>query len=63
MVKNIDNALGINKKHIPKFKGPYEIKKVLPNNRYVIKGIEGFQITQLPFNSVFKSKYMKPWMK
>jgi len=63
MVKNIDTTPGVNKKHIPKFKGPYEIKVVLPNDRYVVKDIEGFQVTQLPFNSVFESKYIQPWIK
>lgn len=63
MVKNIDTTPGVNKKHIPKFKGPYEIKVVLPNDRYVVKDIQGFQVTQLPFDSVFESKYIKPWIK
>jgi len=62
MVKNVDTTPGENKKHIPKFKGPYEVNVVLPNDRYVVRDIEGFQITQLPFNSVFESKYIKPWI-
>lgn len=42
MVKNVDTIPEINKKHIPEFKGPYEVKVVLPNDRYVIKDIQGF---------------------
>ncbi|CAI6359970.1 unnamed protein product [Macrosiphum euphorbiae] len=63
MIKNVDTTPGVNKKHIPKFKGPYEIKKVLPNDRYVIQDIPGFQVTQMPFNSVYEARNMKPWIK
>lgn len=62
MIKNVDTTPGVCKKHIPKFKGPYEIKTVLPNDRYVIQDIQGFQITQIPFNSVFEARNMKPWI-
>lgn len=63
MIKNVDTTPGVSKKHIPKFKGPYEIKAVLPNDRYVIKDIDGFQVTQTPLNSVYESKHIKPWIK
>lgn len=62
-VKNVDTTPGVSKKHIPKFKGPYEVKVVLPNDRYVIKDIPGFQVTQLPFESVFECKHIKPWIR
>lgn len=63
MIKNVDTTPGVSEKHIPKFKGPYEIKTVLPNDRYVIQNIPGFQVTQIPLNSVYESKNMKPWIK
>jgi len=63
MIKNIDTTTGYSKKHIPKFKGPYKIKKALGNDRYVLTDVEGFQVTQIPFNSVYESKNMKPWIK
>jgi len=63
MIKNVDTTPGVNKKHIPKFKGSYEIKKVLPNDRYVIQDIPGFRVTQMPFNSVYEARNMKPWIK
>lgn len=52
MIKNIDTTPGVCKKHIPKFKGPYEIKTVLPNDRYIVQDIPGFQVTQIPFNCI-----------
>lgn len=63
MIKNVDTTPGVNKKHIPKFKGPYEIKKVLPNDRYVIQDIPGSRVTQMPFNSVYEARNMKSWIK
>lgn len=63
MIKNIDTTPGSSKKHIPKFKGPYRVKKALGNDRYVLNDVEGFQVTQIPFDSVYESKHMKPWIK
>lgn len=62
MIKNVDTTPGVSKKHIPKYKGPYEIKFVLPNDRYVIKDIDGFQVTQIPLDSVYECKNIKPWI-
>lgn len=42
MIKIVDATPGVNKKHIPKFKGPYEIKTVLLNDKYVSQDIPGF---------------------
>ncbi|KAF0721130.1 Retrotransposable element Tf2 protein type 1, partial [Aphis craccivora] len=63
MIKNVDTTPGVNKKHIPKFEGPYKIKTILPNDRYVIQDIPGFQVTQIPFNSVYEARNMKPFIK
>ncbi|CAK9799271.1 Transposon Ty3-I Gag-Pol polyprotein [Anthophora plagiata] len=62
MIKNIDTSAGINKKLIPKFKGPYVVKKVLDCDRYVISDIEGFQVTQMPYNGVLSPDNMKPYI-
>ncbi|CAK9833144.1 Transposon Tf2-8 polyprotein [Anthophora retusa] len=51
-----------NKKLIPKFKGPYVVKKVLGCDRYVISDIEGFQVTQMPYNGVLSPDNMKPYI-
>lgn len=62
MVVNTDVSAGINKKLIPKYRGPYVIKTILANDRYVVGDIEGFQVTQMPFEGVMAPSRMKPWM-
>jgi len=41
MIKNFDVTIVVNKKPIPKFKGPYVVRKVLDNDRCVVGDIEG----------------------
>lgn len=43
MVTNVDVTVGHNKKLIPKFRGPYVVRKVLKHDRYAIGDIDGFQ--------------------
>lgn len=62
MIKNIINMPGINKKLFAKYRGPYEVEKVLPNDRYVIKDIEGLQLTRLPYKGVSSPANMRPFM-
>lgn len=38
-------VVGENKKLRPRFKGPYQVKKVLDSNRYVVADVEGYQVT------------------
>lgn len=42
VIINTDTTPGVNKKLIPKFKGPYVIKTVLDNDRYIVSDIEDF---------------------
>lgn len=63
MVKNIDTTPGIRKKHIPMCKGSYEIKSVLPNEKYVVKDINGFQETQILLDFVYECKNITTWIK
>lgn len=53
---NVDNKLS------KKFRGPYIIKKILPNDRYFITDIEGFQVSNLPFSSVCSPNNMRMWL-
>ncbi|KAJ8909652.1 hypothetical protein NQ315_002917 [Exocentrus adspersus] len=61
MVANVDTTSGVNKKLIPKFRGPYVIKTVLPNDRYVVNDITGFQNTQIPYDGVLDVTRLKPY--
>lgn len=36
-IKNVDTTIGVNKKCVPKYRGPYIIQKQLGNDRYEIK--------------------------
>lgn len=63
MIPNNDVTPGVNKKRLPKFKGPYLIKRIVPHDHYVITDPKGFQITQKPFESVFEGSSLKKWSK
>lgn len=62
VVKNVDNTVGKNKKLIPKYKGPYVIRKQLGHDRYVITDVENYQVTQIPYNGVVDSSRIKKWL-
>jgi len=51
MLHNFSTA-GMFRKLIPQFKGPYVVKKILRNNRYLISDIERFQNTQKSYQGV-----------
>lgn len=61
MIKNFDSAPGVAKKLIPSFKGPYEIDKELRNDRYLLKDIAGFQVSQKPYHGVWEAANLRPW--
>lgn len=62
MVSVIDTTVGINKKLIPKYRGPYVISKVLGNDRYLVEDVSGFQVTQRRYKSVLKPSHLKLWL-
>ena len=61
MVRNYDATVGASKKLIPRFKGPYEVTKVMRNDRYVLQDVENFQVTQKPYIGTWEACNMKPW--
>ena len=63
MIPNVETTATVNKKLIPKFKVPYVVKEVLDNDRYVIGDIDGFQLTQGPYNGILGPGQMKHWVR
>lgn len=61
VIRNVDTTIGTNKKFVPKYRGPYRIHKVLPNDRYVIRDIENCQISQLPYDGIIEAARIKKW--
>lgn len=61
-IHNVDTTPG-NKKFIPKFKGPYRVAKVLPNDRYVIADVDGMQISQIPYDGVIEARNIRLWIR
>lgn len=61
MLSNVDTTIGVSKKLIPKYRGPFIIKSVLPNNRYVLNDVIGFQNTRIPYEGIIESSRLKPY--
>lgn len=61
-IRNVDVTSGTSKKFIPKYRGPYVIDRVLPNDRYVVTDIENCQLTQLPYRGILEAARLKPWV-
>ncbi|XP_018395908.1 PREDICTED: uncharacterized protein LOC108774330 [Cyphomyrmex costatus] len=61
-IRNVETTPGINKKLIPKFKGPYVIKAVLDYDRYIVTDIDGFQLTQRPYTGIVAPDHMRPYI-
>lgn len=60
MVRNFETAGG---KLSPAYRGPYRIVRRLKNNRYIIRDIEGCQISRRPYQGTWEAANMKPWLK
>lgn len=61
VIRNIDTTIGTNKKFVPKYRGPYRIYKILPNDRYVVRDIENCQISQIPYDGIIEAARIKRW--
>lgn len=62
VIKNTDTSTNTNKKLIAKFRDPYIIHKILPNDRYVVRDIEGYQVTKIPYDGVLESDKLRLWV-
>lgn len=58
MLRNFDSTAGVSTKLKSERKGPYEIIKVLENDRYVVQDISGFQNTQIPYEGIWEPNNM-----
>jgi len=63
LIQNLQGRPGENRKLKPNYKGPYRVNKILNKNRYVIKDVPGFNISQKPYNAILSSDKLKPWVK
>lgn len=63
MIRNYVSTPGVVKKLLPKFRGPYEVKKISRNDRYIIGDIDGHQVTQTPYQGVWEATNMRPWFR
>jgi len=63
LIKVLQHRPGTNQKLAPKFKGPYQIKRVLRKNRFVVTNIPGYNLTQKPLNTILSADKIKPWIR
>lgn len=63
MVSNYDVTPGVNKKMLPKYRGPYRVSQVLPNDRYIVEDVDNWQITQRPYKGTHAPAQMRPWIR
>lgn len=61
LVEHIAPATGESRKLEPRYRGPYVVKKVLGNDRYLVADLPDIQRNQRPFESVFASDKLKRW--
>lgn len=55
LIWNVDITPGVNKKLLSKLKGP------LDRDQYVVTDIEGFQLSQRPFETIVGPDQVKLW--
>lgn len=63
VIRNVDTTAGTNKKFIPKYRGPYIVRKVLPHDRYIVSDLDGFQVTQMPYSGILEADKLRLWTK
>lgn len=63
MVSNYDSTPGVNKKLLPKYRGPYQVTQVLPNDRYIVTDVDNWQVTQKPYKGIHAPAQMRRWVR
>lgn len=63
LIKVMQHKPGTNQKLQPKFKEPYQIKKLLSKNRFVVTNVPGYNLTQKPYNTILSADKIKPWVR
>lgn len=63
MVTNYDCTPGVNKKLLPKYRGPYRVDAVLPNDRYIVTDVDNWQVTQRFYKGTHAPAQMRPWIR
>lgn len=63
MVSNYDCTPGVSKKLLPKYRGPYRVAQVLPNDRYIVTDVENWQVTQKPYKGMHAPAQMRRWVR
>jgi transposase InsO family protein len=58
MIRNT-KVVGENHKLKPKYKGPYVVKKVFENDRYLLTDLDGYQNSERRFSGVFDPRNMR----
>lgn len=61
MIRNFDCTPGASQKLIPRYKGPYQVSRVLRNDRYVLTDVEGHQMTNTPYYGTWEAANMRLW--
>lgn len=63
MIKNMDVSVGVNKKILSKFRGPYVIHYIFPNDRFIMRDVEGFQNVEISYEGVCSVGNMTHWLR
>ena len=63
LLKQQSMATGQPRKVNNRYRGPYQVKAVLDNDRYVVADTLNTQISQKPYEAVHAADRMKPWCK
>lgn len=55
-------ATGSSRKLLPKWRGPFQVSRILANDRYEVAEVKGSQRSQIPYLGVAGIDNIKPWV-